>query len=156
MREKHPGGHDPASRLCPFWREGKCTERERRPLGCRTHFCDTRYRDQLEAIHERHLGRIRAIANEQSLPWDYGEFVKAIRSPGGGAPSGDVTSDSKERPVRAPGLQKTRPHACRGRPHHGGSRRSRVPGSTAFKDGAAEHATALEVWCEAGEARRHQ
>jgi hypothetical protein len=81
VREKHPQGFAAGSRLCPFWKEGKCTERERRPLGCRTHFCDGRYRDPLEAIHERQLRRIREMARDHGLPWAYAEFVGALRSP---------------------------------------------------------------------------
>jgi hypothetical protein len=88
VRDKHPEEFAAGSRLCPFWREGKCTERERRPLGCRTHFCDARYRDQLEAIHERHHGRLREIVRQHDLPWAYADFIEVLRSP---APEPEAT-----------------------------------------------------------------
>jgi len=77
--EKHTERMEPSGRKCPFWVRGKCTERERRPLGCRTYFCDPRFRDALEAIHERRLRRIRKLAEAHGFPPDYGPFVAWIR-----------------------------------------------------------------------------
>jgi hypothetical protein len=86
VREKHPTPFPPGSRLCPFWREGKCTERERRPLGCRTHFCDRRYRESLEGLHERYLARIACLAQREGLPRGYRPFVEALRGDAGAPP----------------------------------------------------------------------
>ncbi|MBI4602604.1 MAG: hypothetical protein HY721_11655, partial [Planctomycetes bacterium] len=88
VRAKHPEAFEPEGGLCPFWVEGRCTERERRPLGCRTYFCDARYREQLEALHERCLREVRAIAARHGIPWAYAPFVAALRAGRGaeGAP----------------------------------------------------------------------
>lgn len=69
-----------SSKLCPFWKEGKCTERERRPLGCRTYFCDRRYREPLEALYEKYHRRLQKLAERYALDWRYEPFVEAVRS----------------------------------------------------------------------------
>ncbi len=79
VKEKHPKPFPLDGVLCPFWKEGKCTERERRPLGCRTHFCDRRYRTQLESLYEKHYRRIRGLAAKLEIPWSYRPFVNALR-----------------------------------------------------------------------------
>ena len=66
-------------RLCPFWIDGRCTERERRPLGCRTFFCDPRYRDAVEALYEEYLAKLRLLADAYGVPWGYRPFVAALR-----------------------------------------------------------------------------
>src|SRR5262245_11116150 len=87
VRAKHPQAFPAEGRLCPFWKDGKCTERERRPLGCRTYFCDRRYKEQLEALHEVYYRRLRELAASEGLPWAYMPFVAALRAPPeGGAP----------------------------------------------------------------------
>lgn len=78
--EESPGPRAPApERLCPFWQGRKCALRDRRPLGCRTHFCDRRYRAALEEIHERYLAEIRRISERSGIPWDYAPFPQAVR-----------------------------------------------------------------------------
>jgi Fe-S-cluster containining protein len=83
VREKHPEAFPAHDALCPFWKEGKCTERERRPLGCRTYFCDRRYRNELEALHESHYRRIRDLAARLGLAWAYAPFVASLRDASG-------------------------------------------------------------------------
>ena len=68
VREERPGPFPSGSVLCPFWTNGLCGFRERRPLGCRTYFCDERYRDRLEALHEKHLSRLRDLCRHQIRP----------------------------------------------------------------------------------------
>lgn len=79
--DQHPLPFAPGSCLCPFWKEGRCTERERRPLGCRTYFCDTRYRVALEDLHERCYRRLRDASVRAGFPWSYELFVAALRNP---------------------------------------------------------------------------
>lgn len=67
--------------LCPFWTNGRCGEREGRPLGCRTYFCDPRFRLPLQDLYERYLQKLRAIATQHSIPWSYEPFVAAMRAP---------------------------------------------------------------------------
>ena len=83
VKEKHPGKLDAGSSLCLFWKAGKCTERDRRPLGCRTFFCDRRYRGILEDLHEKYYRRLRQIARGHPCPWSYEPFVDALCRPEG-------------------------------------------------------------------------
>ncbi len=80
VKEKHPAPFPAGSILCPFWEEGLCVERERRPLGCRTYFCDGNYSRQLQAIYEKHHAEIRKLAERFELPYSYGPFVAALRT----------------------------------------------------------------------------
>lgn len=81
VKEGHPERLESSSSLCPFWKAGKCTERERRPLGCRTFFCDKRYRQILEDLHEKYHRRLRQIAQDHACPWSYELFVDALCRP---------------------------------------------------------------------------
>ena len=74
----HPEPMPDRGALCPFWQDGRCLERERRPLGCRTYFCDGRYRLPLEDIHGKYHHRLRILAEKHSFPWYYGLFVPAL------------------------------------------------------------------------------
>jgi hypothetical protein len=79
VRDKHPEAPGGSGPLCPFWKAGRCTERERRPLGCRTYFCDARFRGRLEDLYEASYGRIRDIALRHNIEWFYAPFVDALR-----------------------------------------------------------------------------
>lgn len=72
---RHPEAHPPeAEGRCPYHVRGLCTAREGRPLGCRTYFCDERTEDALLDVHERYLGRVRAIEREHGYPAAYAPF----------------------------------------------------------------------------------
>ena len=60
MEESGLEGFDPASRLCPYWVERRCTARGPRPLGCRAFFCDESKADAMADLHER----TRPVASE--------------------------------------------------------------------------------------------
>lgn len=83
--QRHRGAFPGGGPLCPFWKDGLCMERERRPLGCRTYFCDGREREALQQIHEDALERIRRISAEHGLPHGYRPFVDAVRGGNHGA-----------------------------------------------------------------------
>jgi hypothetical protein len=78
--EKHPEPFAPGSVLCPFWKDGLCTERERRPLGCRTYFCDPAHREATESAYERFHAEFRALADRFDVPYTYRDFVAALRT----------------------------------------------------------------------------
>ncbi len=65
--------------LCPFWTDGRCTERDRRPLGCRTYFCDPAFESRVETIHERYHREILAVSDRFGLAYRYEPFVKTLR-----------------------------------------------------------------------------
>ena len=82
VQEGHPEASVGASPLCPFWKDGLCTERERRPLGCRTYFCDPAYRDRVGAVYEKHHAAIRESAVRHGVEYRYEPFVAALRGAG--------------------------------------------------------------------------
>jgi hypothetical protein len=57
--------------FCPFQKGNLCTAREPRPLGCRVYFCDPNYQESAQRISESHLRRLKALAEELGLPWQY-------------------------------------------------------------------------------------
>lgn len=68
---------------CPFQKEGLCTTREPRPLGCRIYFCDPTYQGTGERIMEDALRKLKAIVNEFELPWQYAplhHFLNEVRA----------------------------------------------------------------------------
>lgn len=78
VQEKHGDAIEATAPLCPFWKAGRCTERERRPLGCRTYFCDDRHHDDLLALYERYYQRLRRAAVLEGFEWKYAPFVDEI------------------------------------------------------------------------------
>jgi Fe-S-cluster containining protein len=79
---RHPDG------ACPYLRETKCTARERRPVGCRTHFCPSALpppeaREACEALGGKALAEIRGIVERHGLPWDYAPVVERLAARSG-------------------------------------------------------------------------
>jgi Fe-S-cluster containining protein len=60
-----------SSDFCPFQVEGLCVARDPRPLGCRVYFCDPAYQRTGQAISERHLRRLKELADEAGIDWRY-------------------------------------------------------------------------------------
>lgn len=56
---------------CPFQKGNLCTAREPRPLGCRIYYCDPRYQETGNAITEKYLHRIKSLAREHQLNYQY-------------------------------------------------------------------------------------
>jgi hypothetical protein len=56
---------------CPYQIAGRCTARDRRPLGCRIYFCDPRYADRMIEISESAVRRLKALHDGWGKPWDY-------------------------------------------------------------------------------------
>ncbi|APW59699.1 hypothetical protein [Paludisphaera borealis] len=62
---------DPGA-TCPWQdRQGRCTAREARPLGCRVYFCDPRYDAQAPVLTERFLTRLKELTDQRGWPWNY-------------------------------------------------------------------------------------
>ena len=80
-----PGTHPEGA--CPYLRKSKCTARERRPVGCRAHFCSSALpspeaREACEALGEKALAEIRGIVERHNLPWDYAPVVERLAGRG--------------------------------------------------------------------------
>jgi Fe-S-cluster containining protein len=56
---------------CPFQRGKLCTVREHRPLGCRIYFCDPAYQETGQAISEKYIRQLKALADRYGVPWRY-------------------------------------------------------------------------------------
>jgi len=57
---------------CPWQdRQGRCTARDGRPLGCRVYFCDPRFTGAIPEISERFIASLKRLADHHSLPWNY-------------------------------------------------------------------------------------
>jgi Fe-S-cluster containining protein len=66
--------YDPAAvtaDFCPFQDGNLCTAREPRPLGCRVYYCDPSYTETCHAISEKYLRRLKELANEHGVAWNY-------------------------------------------------------------------------------------
>src|SRR3954452_20832156 len=59
------------SDFCPFQKENLCTAREPRPLGCRVYYCDPNYQEKSQEITEKYLRRLKELADEFQLDWQY-------------------------------------------------------------------------------------
>ena len=66
--------YDPAAvtaDFCPFQDGNLCTAREPRPLGCRVYYCDPSYTETCHAISEKYLRRLKELADEHGVGWNY-------------------------------------------------------------------------------------
>lgn len=59
---------------CPFQRDGLCTAREGRPMGCRVFFCDPATQAWQGPTTERRLERLRRLHEELGVPYVYAEW----------------------------------------------------------------------------------
>jgi hypothetical protein len=65
---------------CPWQNaRGHCTAREARPLGCRVYFCDPAYEGQAPALSEAFLARLKRLADDLELPWNYAPLHHHLR-----------------------------------------------------------------------------
>jgi Fe-S-cluster containining protein len=72
LRAAAPAYDRPVSAdFCPFQKDNLCTAREPRPLGCRVYYCDPNYQDSGNRITETYLRRLKALAEEFKVPWQY-------------------------------------------------------------------------------------
>lgn len=56
---------------CPYQIDRLCTARDRRPLGCRTYFCDPKFAARMPEITEAAVSRLKALHDAWGRPWDY-------------------------------------------------------------------------------------
>jgi Fe-S-cluster containining protein len=66
---------------CP-WQDvrGLCTARDARPLGCRVYFCDVPDQDHLHALGETFIARLKRLADDLHLPWDYAPLHRHLHA----------------------------------------------------------------------------
>ena len=66
--------------VCPYQREGRCTARTARPLGCRIYFCQASARWWQPAVTEEYLRRLRNVGARFGLPHLYVEWLDGLRA----------------------------------------------------------------------------
>jgi hypothetical protein len=66
---------------CPWQdRQGRCTAREARPLGCRIYYCDPDYESELPEFGEAFLGRLKRLVEKHGLDWGYRPLHAHLRA----------------------------------------------------------------------------
>ncbi len=75
--EAPPNPHRALLRRCPWQTGPLCTAHTRRPLGCRTYFCDRPTTDACQAIYERYHNAISQLHEAHSLEYRYVELTCA-------------------------------------------------------------------------------
>jgi hypothetical protein len=57
--------------VCPYLLDGKCSARELRTLGCRTHYCEAAAAERGRELYEKYRARVAEISREHGIEWDY-------------------------------------------------------------------------------------
>lgn len=57
--------------VCPYLAGGKCSAREVRPLGCRTHYCRGDAVERGRELYEKYRARVAEISRRCGIEWDY-------------------------------------------------------------------------------------
>lgn len=95
-------GWDPASRLCPAWKDRRCTAREHRPMACRTYFCDPRFKDRIQDLTERYITRLKWLHQMHGLAWDYRDFVDHLARISASLPNVASPANDRYQPTPPP------------------------------------------------------
>ncbi len=64
---------------CGFLAAGRCSAHASRPLGCRIFFCDPAHKPREQDLYHAFLERLRALADQFQLPWNYAPFFHGDR-----------------------------------------------------------------------------
>jgi Fe-S-cluster containining protein len=86
-REGPPPASSPEAGTCPYLKEGLCSVRDHRMLGCRIYFCDAGYAGAMGPLYEKYHARIRALHRRHALEYEYAELLGALRSRFGETPA---------------------------------------------------------------------
>jgi hypothetical protein len=76
-----PDGQTLETATCPYQKENLCTAREPRPLGCRVYYCDPSYQETASRITEKHLARLKDLADELGVDWRYAPLHHWLDNP---------------------------------------------------------------------------
>jgi Fe-S-cluster containining protein len=65
---------------CPWQdRNGRCTARDARPLGCRVYFCDPSFESRMPVVTELAIARLKRLAAKLDWPWNYAPLHEHLR-----------------------------------------------------------------------------
>ncbi len=63
---------------CPYHGPPMCKAWDSRPLGCRTYFCESGRKADLEEIHNRALRVLKRVSSREGLGWRYAPLLELI------------------------------------------------------------------------------
>ena len=69
-------------KLCPYQVSSSCKNRDGRPLGCRSYFCDKGLELPLQKIHEHFHWQVRNLHQKFQIDYYYCELTSSIHSLG--------------------------------------------------------------------------
>lgn len=87
----HAGLPAPASGeegTCPYLKDGLCSVRDHRMLGCRIYFCDAAYGEAMGPLYEKYHARIKELHRRHGRQYRYGELLVSLRERAGKPPPG--------------------------------------------------------------------
>lgn len=82
-----PPAPPPEAGSCPYLKNGLCSVRDHRMLGCRIYFCDAAYAGAMGPLYEKYHARLKDLHRRHGVAYRYGELLASLRErSGGGAP----------------------------------------------------------------------
>jgi hypothetical protein len=85
---------------CPWQdRQGRCSARDARPLGCRVYYCDPAFESTMPVVTEQAIGRLKQLAAEHAWPWDYAPLHDHLRAAKAGGLLADEGPATHQRPI---------------------------------------------------------
>jgi Fe-S-cluster containining protein len=64
---------------CPYLKDGLCSVRDHRMLGCRIYFCDAGYAGAMGPLYEKYHARIKELHRRHGEAYQYGELLSSLR-----------------------------------------------------------------------------
>jgi Fe-S-cluster containining protein len=64
---------------CPYMKNGLCSVRDHRMLGCRIYFCDAGYAGAMGPLYEKYHARIKDIHRRHDLEYEYAELLTSLQ-----------------------------------------------------------------------------
>lgn len=64
---------------CPYLKDGLCSVRDHRMLGCRIYFCDSGYESSMGPLYEKYHARIKDLHRRHGVSYRYGELLASLK-----------------------------------------------------------------------------
>jgi len=74
-----PEGPPQEDGTCPYLKDGLCSVRDHRMLGCRIYFCDAGYAGSMGPLYEKYHARIKDLHRRHGEAYRYGELLGSLR-----------------------------------------------------------------------------
>jgi Fe-S-cluster containining protein len=73
-----PDGPPSEAGTCPYLKDGLCSVRDHRMLGCRIYFCDAGFATAMGPLYEKYHARIRELHRRHGKAYLYGELLDSL------------------------------------------------------------------------------